>query len=136
MRPAPSRLTIGQQIIAMRSRFPQFAFRRVSGRPTWIGDLQPDPESAIYRVRITMCPPKSPRVCVTTPALRRDAPHIYPDRYLCLHYPPDESWQPSKFIADTIVPWAAYWLACYELWLLTGEWYGPEAPHGRHKRRE
>ncbi len=83
-----------------------------------------------------MCLPNSPRVKVIAPALRRDAPHIYPDGSLCLYYPPDESWQPSRFIANTIVPWAACWLARYELWLVTGEWYRPVAPHSPRKRRE
>jgi hypothetical protein len=27
-------------------------------------------------------------------------------------------------IADTIVPWTAEWLVHYEIWLMTGEWYG------------
>ena len=27
-------------------------------------------------------------------------------------------------IADTIVPWTAEWLVYYEIWLMTGEWYG------------
>jgi len=27
-------------------------------------------------------------------------------------------------IADTIVPWTADWLAHYEIWLVTGDWYG------------
>ena len=27
-------------------------------------------------------------------------------------------------IADTIVPWTAEWLVHYEIWLVTGEWYG------------
>ena len=31
-------------------------------------------------------------------------------------------------IASTTVPWALDWLACYELWLMTGRWTGG----GRH----
>lgn len=135
MRPSTPRLSIGQQIIDMQPSFPQFVYGRVNGRPTWTGDLQPDPSSPCYRIRITLCLPKSPRVNVITPTIRRDAPHLYADGSLCLYYPPDGSWLPTKFIADTIVPWTAYWLACYELWLLTGEWYGPEAPHARRKRQ-
>ncbi len=136
MRPPPIQLTIGQQILAMRRRFPQFTFQRIRGRPTWTGELQPNPESQPYRVSITLCLPNPPRVRVVTPAFQRRPPHIYPDGSLCLYYPPDGSWRRSKFLADTIVPWAACWLACYELWLVTGEWYGPEAPHDRRKRQE
>jgi len=28
------------------------------------------------------------------------------------------------FLADTILPWAAEWLAHYEIWFATGTWYG------------
>lgn len=31
-------------------------------------------------------------------------------------------------LSQTIVPWSADWLACYELWLMTGRWTGG----GRH----
>jgi hypothetical protein len=31
-------------------------------------------------------------------------------------------------IAETIAPWAMDWIACYELWLMTGVWTGG----GRH----
>jgi hypothetical protein len=38
------------------------------------------------------------------------------------------------YISETIVPWAALWLAFYEIWLDTDHWYGPEAPHTGAKR--
>jgi hypothetical protein len=136
MRERPSKLTVGQQVLAMRRRFPAFSYQRVNGVPTWVGILQPDPSSAAYRVQVRYCPPRSPRVRVLAPVLRPNFPHHYADGSLCVYHPPDASWTPSKFIADTIVPWAAYWLACYELWLPTGEWYGPEAPHSRHKQQD
>jgi hypothetical protein len=128
-------LTFGQQHAAMRHYFPQFKCKRVGGVPAWTGTLQPGPTSSVYRVRITMPLPKSPRVWVLSPRLRPDVCHRYADGSLCLYYPPDESWTPGKFIAVTIVPWTAYWLACYELWMHTGEWYGEEAPHGPQKHR-
>ena len=80
--------------------------------------------------------PKSPRVWVLSPPPRPDARHRYADGSLCLYYPRDESWTPRLLLALTIVPWTAYWLACYELWLRTGQWYGPEAPHGRDKQHD
>jgi hypothetical protein len=118
----------------MRRRFPQFTYQRAKGSPTWIGTLQPDPDFPLYLVKVTFCPPKAPRVYVIAPPLRHDAPHHYADGSLCLYYPPDGSWSCRRFIADTIVPWAAYWLVCYTLWVPTGEWFGPEAPHARRKR--
>ena len=34
------------------------------------------------------------------------------------------------YVHETIVPWTAEWIVFYELWKITGEWLGPEAPHG------
>ncbi|MBP8931241.1 MAG: hypothetical protein KBG46_08165 [Paracoccus sp.] len=41
-----------------------------------------------------------------------------------------KEWNPSMSIAKTTVPWAARWLACYELWEATGRWHGG----GRHMK--
>ena len=47
---------------------------------------------------------------------------------LCLFDPDDRQWDASKFIADTIVPWASEWLHHYEFWQLDGVWRGANAP--------
>ena len=65
-------------------------------------------------------------------------PHVYfesPDYRLsplCLFDPMANEWNPSMSIAKTTVPWAARWLACYELWEATGRWHGG----GRHMTQE
>lgn len=65
-------------------------------------------------------------------------PHVYfegPDYRLsplCLFDPMANEWNPSTSIAKTTVPWAARWLACYELWEATGRWHGG----GRHVNQE
>jgi hypothetical protein len=65
-------------------------------------------------------------------------PHVYfegPDYRLsplCLFDPMANEWNPSMSIAKTTVPWAARWLACYELWEATGRWHGG----GRHVNQE
>jgi hypothetical protein len=65
-------------------------------------------------------------------------PHVYfegPDYRLsplCLFDPMANEWNPSMSIARTTVPWAARWLACYELWEATGRWHGG----GRHMTEE
>ena len=41
------------------------------------------------------------------------------------------NWNVDKLIAKDIVPWTAAWIYFYEYWLRTGEWVGPEAPHGK-----
>lgn len=127
--------TIGQQISAMLSLFPQFKYRRRNQCPTWRGSLQPTDESPTYTVRIAYPYPFSPRVWIVFPFIDPDAPHRYSDQSLCLYYPQDRSWHGRRFIAETIVPWTAEWLAFYEIWCLTGEWYGDEVLHTGNKSR-
>lgn len=65
-------------------------------------------------------------------------PHVYfeaPDYRLsplCLFDPMANEWNSSMSIAKTTIPWAARWLACYELWEATGRWHGG----GRHVNQE
>jgi hypothetical protein len=129
MRFGSSDIAIGQQVFAMRSLFPQFKYRRNRQCPTWIGLLQPTGKSPQYKVKVTYPYPLVPKVWVIAPSIAPNAPHRYFDKSLCLYYPKDRSWHAKKFIAKTIIPWTAEWLALYEIWCLTGEWYGDEAPH-------
>ena len=63
-------------------------------------------------------------------------PHVYFDDKditlspLCLFDPDANEWSHEDLIAETTVPWAADWLACYEGWLASGRWHGG----GRHGR--
>jgi hypothetical protein len=52
----------------------------------------------------------------------RTLPHTFADGTLCLHLADD--WNDGMLIADSTVPWAAEWLAYYEIWKATGEWHG------------
>ncbi|ACP23444.1 hypothetical protein NGR_b19970 (plasmid) [Sinorhizobium fredii NGR234] len=57
--------------------------------------------------------------------------HVYDrdgDPRLCLCDPAADEWDATMHLSRTIVPWSADWLACYELWLMTGRWTGG----GRH----
>lgn len=54
---------------------------------------------------------------------------MYKDGSLCLYYPGDLAWDGRQNLHETIVPWTAEWLVLHELYLITGEWKGPEAPH-------
>jgi len=119
----------------MRDLFPSFTYRRMGGPLTWRGPLQPRERSPLYDVRIARRNPRPPQVTVVRPALDPRAPHRYPNGSLCLYYPKDQSWHPSRYIAETIVPWTAEWLLFYELWQETGTWWGPEAPHGDVPKR-
>ena len=127
-----SEISLGLQIHAMRSYFPQLRYRRVNQRPTWTGHLQPTEKSPQYQVKVVYDSYR-PKVWVLSPDIVANAPHRYPDDSLCLYYPHDRSWTRDKFIYRTVIPWACEWLYFYEIWCVTGVWYGPEAPHSGDK---
>lgn len=143
-------LSIREQVDSMRRTWPGFCtLVQSSWYATWKGQIRPLGQP--YNIRITLClgrdlenvriRPHAPRVTVIDPLLRRRVsrpadpiPHHYsnsscPEKpILCLYDPDEDEWHFSDPIADTIVPWAVDWLACYEGWLATGEWTGG----GRH----
>jgi hypothetical protein len=76
-------------------------------------------------VQIVLGPRGQPQVRVLDELASREGrslPHVYSDGTLCLHE--TDEWKATMVIADTIVPWTAEWLAHYEIWLVTGDWYG------------
>lgn len=147
-------LTMSRQVALMRQSWPDFEIRGQSGWfVSWEGRLRPFHQS--YLVRIFFClgcdlvsgeiSPVRPRVTVAEPLLTRRAedpdepiPHHYPNRHspeypvLCLYDPDERLWSFGDAIAETTVPWALNWLACYEGWQATGEWTGG----GRHPTEE
>ena len=113
----------------------------------WTGPLKPF--MCFYDVQILYRAPtvieridplrQQPRVRVMSPPLRRrrgdaegELPHVYwdnPDHpALCLFDHETGEWTPRSLLAETTIPWALDWLACYEGWRATGEWTGG----GRH----
>lgn len=122
--------TIDQQIVNMRWNFPSFECRRFqNNKAEWIGMLQPMTLFNIYRVKIECQVSSRPNVFVISPALVLEShgnklTHIYSPNQPCIYSPRSDEWTGTKFIADTIVPWAVLWLFYYEIWLATGEWCG------------
>lgn len=142
--------SIAQQVHAMRHRLFDVA-EQTADRAVWFGSLIGIERP--YRVMVEYGLPARgahelwrhfPLVRVLSPALvpRFDAieetplPHVYFDEHditlspLCLFDPDANEWSHKDLIADTTIPWAADWLACYEGWQATGRWYGG----GRHGR--
>lgn len=133
MRFGNSDIAVGRQVFNMQSLFPTFKYQRVRHCPTWTGTLAPTGKNQ-YVIKVEYLYPLQPTVWIVRPQVHKEAPHRYSNGSLCLHLPKDRSWSPTMFIAETILPWTAEWLAFYEIWLLTRKWYGPEAPHGRRKK--
>ena len=132
-------MSIADQIARMKERWPRFALRdndRKNLAAHWIGTVQPQFSSHILDVQYKIG--GFPAVRVIAPGLTRlpanpegQLPHVYPpadDPTLCIFDPELGQWDWSMPIADTTIPWACDWLACYELWVMTGVWRGG----GRH----
>lgn len=132
-------LSLDEQRAAMKATWPKFNERgivRQTQEVRWIGECRP--QFVTYTVEIRYQLWKYPQVRVLTPELVRmpdnsegAIPHVYPpadDPTLCLFDPAQHQWDPTMYIANTTVPWSYDWLACYELWLMTGRWTGG----GRH----
>jgi hypothetical protein len=128
--PDPQRFDPKKQSREMTELFPAFGRRAGRGDTTWIGPMQPTPDSTRYTVRVTYSPRQAPAVWIDSPAIKSGAPHRYSDGSLCLFWPKEWRWSPEDSLAQTILPWTALWLYYYEMWQTTGEWLGPSSPHG------
>jgi hypothetical protein len=128
VRPAVRNLSLPQQALALRHHFPDAVITITGVRLVWRGVITPTPLSRDYTVRIIYRAGEYPRVVVADPPLQPNEdgllPHFYRDGSLCLYQ--EDQWDGSMFIADTILPWTAEWLAHYELWRRSGLWYGDE----------
>ncbi len=143
--------SLGAQVHVMRLRWPSFeVYRRTDDKIIWLGELVGIERAYVVSVeyglpRDPMTDPlfrHFPLVRVMSPRLEPqwDAPeeaplpHVYfwePDirlSPLCLFDPATGEWNHFDAVALTTIPWAADWLACYEIWLTTGRWCGG----GRH----
>jgi hypothetical protein len=129
-RPRAGVLSPAQQGLALRSKFPAATCNIAPGRLAWTGAIQPTPVSRTYTLRVIYTTGGHPSVLVLRPTLDsrpgEALPHVFRDGSLCLYQ--DDEWQPSMFIADSILPWASEWLAHYELWKATGHWCGDREP--------
>ncbi|MCE7886668.1 MAG: hypothetical protein DYH13_04095 [Alphaproteobacteria bacterium PRO2] len=128
----------------MREAFPGFTVVfKTSWGIAWKGYLQPISQK--YQIMVTFFPGSDQDdlsfqyggvkvYLLDPPAQRREktpdepVPHLYHHEHpvlLCLYRPHAGEWNVSMPIAETIIPWAAEWLANYELWHVTGEWLAP-----------
>ena len=100
-----------------------------NGKLVCIGELQPDGCDK-YSIRVEFQAGYEPQVFITSHDIKpSNEIHIYKEGHLCLFYPGDLKWKNNLKVAEYIIPWVAEWIVFYELWLMTGEWMGAEAPH-------
>lgn len=120
------RLGVAAQALALRRDHPDAVLRVGKIGLIFTTHIQPTALSLVYRVRISYDGVREPKTTVLDPVLEappgQPLPHVYSDGSLCL-YDLGE-WHHGLFIADTVVGWAAEWLAHYELWQVSGQWHG------------
>lgn len=120
-------LSLPQQALGLRSRFPSSQITLRSRRLHFVGDLTPSPLSETYTISVAYDGFHTPEVTVLKPELihppAEELPHVFDGDVLCLHLPSE--WSPAMLLTLTTIPWTAEWLLHYELWLATdGTWCG------------
>jgi hypothetical protein len=133
------RLNTAQQLASLYRLYPRGKGWIRHPILTWEDQLRPTPLSRTYSAAVKYQPGSAPRAYVVNPSLLeladgRHVPHLYSqaEQRLCLYLPNAGGWNPSKFISETIIPWALLWLFYFEEWLLSDEWKGG----GVHPPRE
>lgn len=128
-RAADSRRFVAQKALVEKN-FPCFGCCIKRRRIECIGEITPSAGCATYRILIRYDEGGIPKVWIQDPPIPRNPKiHMYPDSSLCLYWPDEDRWKSSDDIHKKIIPWVAEWLVFYELFLVTGKWLGPEAPH-------
>ncbi len=123
------------QMHAMKGSYPDFTCKKIKDNKfIFTGNLQPHPNIEPYTVEITYRGGIDPEVKIISPNIDESNPHFYrSSKTLCLYRPDLFKWKKQFLISKYIVRWTAAWIYFYEVWLQTGVWYGPEAPHDRPK---
>lgn len=113
--------------------FPRFRCRLHKGILTCVGNITPSEHCNTYRIEIRLNLGGVPMVRILEPGILPEIyrrVHIYRNGTLCLYDPRERPWSNRDNLHETVIPWTAEWLVYYELFLISGEWHGPEAPHG------
>ena len=94
------------------------------------GKMSPEEDCDTYDIQIRYSPPGVPTVRILSPKLVKSPKiHLYNNESLCLYFPDDDPWKSTDLIYKKLIPWTAEWLLYYEIFLVIGDWQGPEAPH-------
>jgi len=123
------------EVEAVRERFPAFALKKSQeGDLFWVGELETNFGSR-YRVKISYPPTypnRPPAAFVVHPKLN-PSPHTYGENsQLCLFDPNEghsRGFDPNGTTAATVIAWVGEWLACYEVFLQTGQWVTGRREH-------
>lgn len=128
---------IAEQLIYLNSKYEGLTGSGIyANKLIWLQKVKPSPSSKIYTLKIEY-DMSVPKVYLNNQGILKSTedtiPHNYYTDYksdknqivqLCLFYPKKNEWKKYMYIADTIIPWAIEWIYYYEIWRITGEWYG------------
>ena len=115
----------------IEKEFPFLRCTLLNKKLTCSGRITPSEGCDTYQIRIDYFKGGTPLVYIVDPPIEPTPEyHIYESGHLCLYDPRVSPWSTRMLLHQTIIPWTAEWLVFYELWRDTGEWKGPEAPHG------
>ena len=102
-----------------------------------------------YKIRLDYYVTGSPNVYVVSPTINMSdflEIHTFGLKFhgaynkelpcLCLTHYESDKWNSSIMLTESYIPWAIEWTEFYELWLLTGIWYGGGVHLGGDKENE
>lgn len=102
-----------------------------------------------YKIRIDYYSKGSPDVYVVSPEINMSSSleiHTFGMKFhgaynrelprLCLTHYDSDKWNSDILLTESYIPWAIEWTEFYELWLLTGRWYGGGIHPGGDKKNE
>lgn len=100
----------------------------------WHGIVKPTSFSKCYQLKMEYRMGKYPRMWLINENLENQSLHLIPHHYsidsennmieLCLFKPRLKEWAKHYPLSQTIIPWAIEWTYYYEVWKITGKWYG------------
>ncbi len=93
------------------------------------GEDTSDIDFSKYRVRIKLTPGNQPMVSMIRGLEPGKPPHTYPNWNLCMYHPSEMIWSDSGSLGADILPLIYTWSYFYEVWKVTGVWYGREYKH-------
>jgi hypothetical protein len=82
-----------------------------------------------YEMQIKLRPGSQPRVIILRGLDGEKPPHTYLQWNLCLYHPSENIWSNEGDFSQDILPLVYTWVYFYEVWQITGEWYGREWKH-------
>lgn len=126
--------TLPEQAMNLRLSHPESIIELCMNELRWTKEVQAHPFSEIYTIEVIYQKNGVPETWVSGNNIKKLEDKDFPHKYevdtirkrvrLCLYYPKAEEWSAEFLISRTIIFWATEWLFYYEIWLVTGKWYG------------